>query len=102
MRSTIVVTKAVWAAPAGDQLAPAGEAGLYGVFGVGGQRGRASVQLPDGRYRDLISDGQVEVVRGRLALPGPAVVLEFGEPFDATLWHSSLLDVFLQVEELGD
>ena len=96
------LVQAAWAAPAGDQLAPAGEAGLYGVFGVGGHRGRVSVQLPDGRYQDLISGEQIEIVRGRLAMPGPAVVLEFGEPFDATLWHSSLLDVFLHVEELGD
>jgi hypothetical protein len=31
-------------------------------------------------------------------MPGPAVILEFAELFRATLWRSSLLDVFLQVE----
>ena len=31
-------------------------------------------------------------------MPGPAVILEFAEPFGATLWRTSLLDVFLQVE----
>jgi hypothetical protein len=87
-----------WANPAGDELAPVGDLGLYGVFNVGGHRGRADVQLPDGRYDDLISGERLEVAHGRLAMPGPAVILEFTEPFRATLWRSSLLDVFLQVE----
>jgi hypothetical protein len=26
------------------------------------------------------------------------VILEFGEPFRATLWRSSLLDVLMQIE----
>jgi glycosidase len=94
--------QAAWAHPAGDELAPVGGAGLYGVFNVGGARARAAVQLPDGRYDDLVSGERLEVVGGRMVLPGPAVVVEFGEPFAATLWRSSLLDVFLQVEEIGD
>jgi hypothetical protein len=94
--------QAAWAHPAGPELAPVGGAGLYGVFNVGGARARVEVQLPDGRYDDLISGDRLEVVGGRVVLPGPAAVVEFGEPFDATLWRSSLLDVFLQVEELGD
>ena len=56
------------------------------------------MQLPDGRYDDLVSGERLEVPNGRLAMPGPAVILEFAEPFAATLWRSSLLDVFLQVE----
>ena len=92
----------LWLAHAGPELAPVGGAGLYGVFNVGGARTRVEVQLPDGRYDDLISGDRLEVVGGRMVLPGPAAVVEFGEPFDATLWRSSLLDVFLQVEELGD
>jgi hypothetical protein len=79
-------------------LAPVGPVGLYGVFNVGGHRGRAHVQLPDGRYADLVSGERLQVHNGRLAMPGPAVILEFADPFEATLWRSALLDVFLQVE----
>lgn len=96
------LVQAVWASPAGDHLAPIQGSGLYGVFNVDGYRGRARVQLPDGRYDDMISGEQVEVIRGRMRMPGPAVVVEFAEPFAAQLWRSTLLDVFLQVEELGD
>ncbi len=92
------LVQAAWANPAGDDLAPVGALGLYGVFNVGGHRGRAHVQLPDGRYDDLVSGQRLEVLNGRLAMPGPAVILEFADPFVATLWRSSLLDVFLQVE----
>ena len=94
--------QAVWASPAGQQLAPVEGRGLYGVFNVAGHRGRATVQLSDGPYLDLVSGERVEIVQGRMRMPGPAVVLEFGEPFEASLWRSSLLDVFLHVEELGD
>jgi hypothetical protein len=37
-----------------------------------------------------------------MPVPGPAVVVEFAAPFAATLWRSTLLDVFLHVEVLGD
>ncbi len=72
--------------------------GLYGVFDVGGHDGSALVQLPDGRYRDLICSELLDVDQGRLRMPGPAVVLEFHVPFCADLWRSMLLDVFLHVE----
>lgn len=96
------LVQAAWAAPAGQDLAPVGPAGLYGVFNVGGHRGPARVQLPDGRYDDLISGERLEVAGGRMPMPGPAAVVEFAEPFAATLWRSTLLDVFLHVEQLGD
>jgi glycosidase len=96
------VVQAAWANPAGELLAPVGTSGLYGLFNVGGYRSRVSVQLPDGRYDDLVSGERVEISGGRVALPGPAVVLPFEQPFRARLWRSSLLDVFLAVEELGD
>jgi glycosidase len=96
------LVQATWASPAGERLAPVGGTGLYGVFNVGGHRGRAHVQLPDGRYDDLVSGERIEVRGGSLAMPGPAVVLEFAEAFEVSLWRSTLLDVFLQVEELGD
>jgi hypothetical protein len=94
--------QAAWAHPAGGQLAPVGAAGLYGVFNVGGARSRAAVQLPDGRYDDLLSGERLEVVNGRMPVPGPAVIVEVAAPFAATLWRSTLLDVFLHVEVLGD
>ncbi len=96
--------QAAWASPVGDRLAPVTTAGddrgvgLYGVFDVGGHEGSAQVQLPDGSYRDLISGEFLNISRGALTMPGPAVVLEFGEPFAASLWHSTLLDVFRHVE----
>ncbi len=95
--------QAAWARPAGELLAPVGagpqeSVGLYGVFDVGGHEGSAPMQLPDGRYRDLISGELLDVDRGRLPMPGPVVVLEFDAPFRATLWHSTLLDVFRHVE----
>lgn len=50
-------------------------ANLYGVFNVSGASGPAAVQLPDGRYLDLLSDGMVEVAQGRLLLPESAFIL---------------------------
>jgi hypothetical protein len=94
--------QAAWAAPAGDSLAPVGASGLYGIFDVSALGGLSEVQLPDGRYRDVVSGLSVEVAGGAAHLPGPAVVLEFAEPFVSTLWRSPLLDVMLAVEHLGD
>ncbi len=96
------VVQAASANPGGEQLDPVGGAGLYGIFNVEGHLGPVAVQLPDGRYDDLVSGDRVTVADGQLALPGPTAVLEFVEPFEATLWRSTLLDVFLHVEELGD
>jgi len=88
--------------PVGEVLGPGGRTGLYGVFDVAAEGGPARVQLPDGRYQDLISGEPLEVVGGQMALPGPAAVVEFAGPFAASLWRSTLLDVFLHVEQLGD
>ena len=96
------LVQAAWASPAGDRLAPVGPSGLYGIFDVTDAGGPANVQLPDGQYRDLISGGLVDVDGGAADLPGPAVILEFAEPFVASLWRTPLLDVFLAVEQLGD
>lgn len=94
--------QAVWARPAAQALAPVGDSGLYGIFNVSDATGPAQVQLPDGEYRDVISGLRVLVEGGLAALPGSAVILEFADPFEASLWRCSLLDVFLAVEELGD
>lgn len=92
--------QAAWGRPDPQgHLAPVGETGLYGIFDVAGVGGSVEVQLPDGSYDELISGQEVIVSRGRLVLPGAAVVLAFRHTFAHTLWRSALLDVFLAVEE---
>ena len=94
-----------WAGmPADGWLAPVPDGGLalYGVFNVAGVEDDLAVQLPDGRYTDLLTGTPVTVTGGRLPAPDSAVVLELAEPFSADLWKSALLDVFLHVEVLGD
>jgi hypothetical protein len=88
--------------PVATDAAPGGRGGLYGVFNVAGTAGDVPVQLPDGDYQDLLGGGVVTVSGGSLPAPAGAVVLEFDRPFQATLWQTPLLDVFLHVEELGD
>ncbi len=109
------VVQLAWAHLSGEHLVPAGGSALLGLFDVGAP-GRhegvdtvrdeelpgVGVVLPDGQYQDLISGGTVAVVDGRALLPGSAAVLEFHGPIPARLWRSTLLDVFLSVEELGD
>jgi hypothetical protein len=56
------------------------------------------VHLPDGGYDDPVSAERLPGVTGRLAMPGPAAILEFAEPFESTLWRSSRLGAFLQEE----
>ena len=58
--------QAAWLAP---------EDSLYGVFSVAGGSGSVSVQLPDGDYRDLLTDSQVAVRGGIMPLPGDASIL---------------------------
>ncbi len=93
-----------WGIHDGDRLAPVlhGGQGLYGIFNVAGSAEPVPVLLPDGDYLDLIGGSPVRVVDGTLPAPESAVVLSFGVQFDAPLWKSTLLDVFLHVEALGD
>lgn len=93
-----------WGVHDGERLAPAlhGGQGLYGIFNVAGSGEPVPVQLPDGDYLDLIGGTLVRFTGGTLPAPASAVVLSFGEQFDVTLWTSTLLDVFLHVETLGD
>ena len=92
------LVQAAWANPAARASRRSAPCGLYGVFNVGGHRGRAQRAAARRPLRRPGLGQRLEVVDGRLAMPGPAVILEFAEPFGATLWRSSLLDVFLQVE----
>lgn len=92
-----------WGAHREGRLEPTdGGTSLLALANVGGHEGTVDVQVPDGGYTDLISGEAVTVEGGRMPAPGSAVVLEVATPYAATLWRSSLLDVFLHVEVLGD
>ncbi len=92
-----------WGRPAQGVLAatPSG-AGLYGVFNVDAATGRVPVQLPDGRYRDLLGGDHLVVADGEIPAPKGAVVVEFTDRFAVTRWQTPLMDLFLHVEALGD
>ncbi len=48
---------------------------LYGLFNVNGVSEAVSVQLPDGRYTNLLDDQPVTVSDGRLSLPPEPVIV---------------------------
>jgi hypothetical protein len=57
--------QAVWHATGG---------GLYGIFNVQGVAGDVPIALPDGRYDELLADGEVCVRAGRTAAPRDACI----------------------------
>ena len=65
---------------------------LHGIFNVGGASGILDVSLPDGDYRDLLSDASVSVDRGKLPLPESAVVLRHQDRARRRPFVSQLLD----------
>jgi glycosidase len=75
------------------------DGGLLGLFDLDGV-GAAEVDLPDGEYENLYGDA-VAVDGGRVALPGPAVILRYRGHREFRHEFSNLLDSFYQVE-LGD
>lgn len=76
-----------------------GEAGLYGAFNVSGAGGTVPVQLPDGHYRDLLTDREVPVRGGRIPVPADAAVLAAGPLGELRGLFSPLLDYGLAREE---
>lgn len=52
--------------------------GLYGIFNVQGYRASVPVDLPDGRYENLVDDGEIAVSGGRVLLPAGPVVVRYG------------------------
>lgn len=54
----------------------AGDRRLVGVFSVRGTRSLLSVDVPDGRYANLIDSGPVEVTGGKLSCKGEPIILE--------------------------
>ncbi len=92
-----------WGSLSDDRVGPVPDGpGLLAVCNVVAHQGDVAVPLPDGRYRDIVGGQLVDVVGGRIPAPRDAVVLEFTDTLTAPAWTSSLLDVFLHVEYLGD
>jgi glycosidase len=52
---------------------------LYGAFDVAAAGGEVQVQLPDGRYEDLLSGEEVPIRRGRMKVPETAAILRCAE-----------------------
>ncbi len=53
--------------------------GLYGLFNVRGYTGSVSVQLPDGRYPNLLDETVITVSAGTVDLPLEPVVVRYGQ-----------------------
>lgn len=49
---------------------------LVGVFPLRGEASLVAADVPDGRYKNLVDGGEVEVYAGRLACKGEAVIIE--------------------------
>jgi glycosidase len=75
--------QAAWMHPAG---------GLYGVFNVRASQGEVNVRLPDGLYEDTLSEGQVAVRGGKMALPTDAVIVRYEAEIRSEPVFSMLLD----------
>jgi glycosidase len=54
-----------------------GEQSLYGVFNVSGCEKKVDVQLPDGKYKDLLSGEKVKVKEGRCKAPESAYIVRY-------------------------
>ncbi len=65
---------------------------LYGIFNTSGKVGYIMVNLPNGTYRDILSDGQVSVRNGKMLLPEAAAIVRFNEPIVLRPAYSELLD----------
>lgn len=74
------------------------EGGLYGIFNVSGKKGRAAVQLPDGKYKDLLSGETIQVRNGRAGLPADAVILQTAPSANYRPMQFELLDYHLPAE----
>jgi hypothetical protein len=65
---------------------------LYGIFNISGKSGYIMVNLPDGTYRDLLSDGQISVRGGKTALPENAAIVRYSDKLIIRPAYSELLD----------
>lgn len=76
--------QAAWLSPEGN---------LYGIFSVTGATGSVPVQLPDGDYRDLLTESSVAVSDGTIPLPADVVILHVPATFTVTPMTFDLLDL---------
>jgi glycosidase len=72
------------------------KASLVGIFNPNGVRGEMEVQIPNGKYTDLISGSDVVVRGNQIDLPASAVIFEVPAHLDVHPFHSPLLDFHLR------
>ena len=65
---------------------------LYGVFNVSGKQGYVLVSLPDGTYRDVLTDNLVHVRTGKMLLPESLIILRVEGPMMVRPAYNELLD----------
>jgi len=65
---------------------------LLGIFNVNGNKGLMTVHIPDGDYRDLISNNTVAVRNGKIEIPLHAFILEIRTLLREDAFFSELLD----------
>ncbi|MBX9721425.1 MAG: hypothetical protein K2X81_08535, partial [Candidatus Obscuribacterales bacterium] len=77
--------QATWQNPSGENL--------YGIFNVHSKAGNASVQLADGKYKDVLSEKIIEVSSGEISAPESVFVLAYEgklnnpRPYIPPVWH---------------
>lgn len=54
-----------------------GQNGMMGVFNVRGKKGSISIDLPDGLYRDILSDQDITIVSGQIEAPRTASIIRY-------------------------
>jgi glycosidase len=65
---------------------------LYGIFNTSGKSGYIMVNLPDGTYRDILSDDQVLVRGGKVMLPESAAIIRYTDTILLRPAYCELLD----------
>jgi hypothetical protein len=65
---------------------------LYGVFNVSGKQGYVLTSLPDGNYKDVLTDETVSVRAGKLLLPESLAIVRAPEPMMLRPVYCELLD----------
>ena len=65
---------------------------LYGIFNMSGKQGYVMTSLPDGNYKDVLTDETVSVRGGKLLLPESIFILRAPEPMMLRAVYCELLD----------
>ena len=72
-----------------------GDHSLYGLFNVSGAAGEVEVSLPDGTYQNFLDDSIVQVINGRMPVPGAGCVMQCDCLQLPRAVYSALLDYVL-------